>query len=193
MTIMKSRMLRLVATLALALAPSINGALLAAEPAAPAGNYRVEIIILRGPAPVGSEDLAAPAEGRGFDERRDTGGAPPKLVRMLEASELQMTAQATQLRNSGGWQVLAHSGWIQGATPWRRHVGLPLEQLGIAVPGLRGTLYLERGDYLHFGAFLQLGENPAYELSELRRVKINEKHYLDHPAFGVIVQVSQAR
>lgn len=193
MTGMKSRTLRAVVAFAMWLAPFAGGVAAAAEPAAPTGNYRVEIIILRGPAPVGSEDLSAPAEGRGFDERRDTGGTPPRFVRLLEASELQMTAHATQLRNSGGWQVLAHTGWIQGATPWRRHVGLPLEQFGIAVPGLRGTLYLERGDYLHFGAFLQLGENPTFELSELRRVKINEKHYLDHPAFGVIVQVSQAR
>lgn len=156
------------------------------------GNYRVEVLIVKGPAPVGSEDLGAPAEGRGFDDKRENGGAPPRLVRMLEANELQMGAHAGQLRNAG-WQVLAHAGWIQTATPWRRHAGLPLETFGINVPGLKGSLYLERGDYLHFGAFLQLGESPVYELSELRRVRFNEKHYLDHPAFGVIVQVSQAR
>lgn len=181
------------APLFLMLVAAFAATLPAAAQGVTAGNYRVEVIIFRGPPPVGSEDFKAPAEGRGFDDTRDNDSQPPRLVRLLEASELQMTAHANQLRNNGGWQVLAHSGWVQTATPWRRHAGLPLEQLGIDVPGLRGTLYLERGDYLHFGAFLQLGENPVLELSELRRVKFNEKHYLDHPGFGVIVQVSQAR
>ena len=73
-------------------------------------------------------------------------------------------------------QVLAHKGWIQSATNWGQHAGLPLEQFGIAAPDLRGTLYLERGDLLHFGAQLQLGTAPVYTLSELRKVRFNEKH-----------------
>jgi len=191
---MKTRTSRAWAPLFLTLVAAVGGVSLpAAAQGVAAGTYRVEVIIFRGPPPAGSEDFSAPAEGRGFDDSRDNDSQPPTLVRLLDASELQMTSLANQLRRSSGWQVLAHSGWVQTATPWPRHAGLPLEQVGINVPGLRGTVYLERGDYLHFGAFLQLGENPVLELSELRRVRFNEKHYLDHPGFGVIVQVSQAR
>ena len=169
----------------------------AAAPAAPAANarssYRVEVIVFRqNQTPGGGEDYSAPPEGRGFGDKRDVGGGGPTLVRMLEDSELQLDGVAQKLR-AGGVQVLAHKGWVQTATPWGRHVGLPLETFGINVPDLRGTLYLERGDLLHFGAYLQLGTAPVYTLSELRKVRFNERHYLDHPAFGVVVQVSPNR
>ena len=174
------------------------GALSAGTPALAAdpgerNNYRVEVIIFRtAQAPQVSEDLGTPAEGRGFNGRIDTTN-PPRVVRLLEPTELQMTALAEKMRANAGYQVLAHAGWLQTATLWPRHSGLSLDQLGINVPDLHGTLYLERGDLLHFGAQLQLGASPVYSLSELRRVRFNERHYLDHPAFGVIVQVSPVR
>ena len=158
------------------------------------GTYKVEVIIFRNvQPPAGSEDFGAAPEGRGFSEKRDNSGAVPTVVRALEESELQMSALAAKLRTSGATQVLAHAGWVQTATNWGRHVGLPLDQFGINAPGLTGTLYLERGELLHFGANLQLGSNPVYSLSELRKVRFNERHYLDNPAFGVIVQVSPLR
>ena len=90
-------------------------------------------------------------------------------------------------------RVLAHTGWIQGATDWPQHAGLKLEDLGIAVPGLTGSVYVERGQYLHLGFDLHLGTNPPWSLSELRKVKFNEKNYFDHPGFGVIAIVNPAR
>jgi hypothetical protein len=156
--------------------------------------YRVEVIIFRqSQAPGGSEDFTAQPEGRGFGDKRDVGSGPPTVVRPLEDNELQMSALAQTMRKSGSVQVLVHKGWLQTATAWGRHVGLPLTDLGIEAPNLRGTLYLERGDLLHFGAWLQLGNAPVYTLSELRKVRLNERHYLDHPAFGVVVQVTQSR
>jgi hypothetical protein len=108
-----------------------------------------------------------------------------------------MTAAAAKMRSSNSVQLLAHKGWIQTATVWGRHVGLPLDQFGILIPNLRGSFYLERGDLLHFGAHLQWFNTDAatasYTLSELRKVRFNEKHFLDHPALGVIVQVSPNR
>lgn len=175
----------------------------AAEPAAapaPAAaasarnTYRVEVIVFRyAAAPVSSEDFSAPAEGRGFGGDNRNPGAPPTMVRKLEESELEMGSVAQHLRSSGTATVLAHAGWVQTATAWGRHAGLPLHEFGIDVPGLDGLLFLERGDLLHFGAQLRLGTGPVYALSELRRVKFNERHFLDHPAFGVIVEVSQGR
>lgn len=169
----------------------------ASSPAAAAtarNTYRVEVIVFRYTAPpVSSEDFSAPAEGRGFTGDNRNPGAPPAMVRKLEAPELEMGAVAQHLRNSGTATVLAHTGWVQTATAWGRHAGLSLREFGIDVPGLEGTLFLERGDLLHFGAQLRLGTSPVYALSELRRVKFNERHFLDHPAFGVIVEVSQGR
>ena len=70
--------------------------------------------------------------------------------------------------------------------------GCTLEQLGIKVPGLTGSVFVERGQFLHLGFDLHLGENPTWSLSELRKVKFNEKNYFDHPGFGVIAIVSPA-
>jgi hypothetical protein len=155
--------------------------------------YKVELIIFRHTVPTGSEDYNAPAEGRGFSGKLDAAGAAPRIVRVLDASELQMSSAATALRAGNGTQLLAHAGWIQTATGWPRHTGLPIEQTGISVAGLSGNLYLERGELLHFGANLRFGSAPAYALSELRKLRYNEKHYLDNPAFGLIVLVSPTR
>jgi len=153
--------------------------------------YQVEVLIFRNLAPPPVENLAAPAEGRGFGGNLDRGAAPPTLLRNLDVSQMQMGGLAARLRSSGGWQVLAHTGWLQTATDWPRHGGLALEDLGITVPGLSGNFYLERGpQLLHFGMDLHLGENPQWSLSELRKVKFNEKNYFDHPGFGVIAIVS---
>jgi hypothetical protein len=170
----------------------------ATAPAAPAASgaanlYKVELIIFRHTAPTGSEDYSAPAEGRGFSGKVDAAGAAPRVVRMLDESELQMSSAAAALRAGNGTQLLAHAGWIQTATGWPRHTGLPIEQTGINVAGLTGNLYLERGELLHFGANLRYGSAPAYALSELRKLRYNEKHYLDNPAFGLIVLVSPSR
>jgi hypothetical protein len=176
-----------------AAAPAAAAPASAATNAANARNsYRVEVIIFRPlQPPGGSEDYSAKPEERGFNDKRDEGNGPPTVLRQLEDSELQLNAVAQKIHSNGSMQILVHKGWIQTATAWGRHVGLPLDQFGIDVPNLRGTLYLERGDLLHFGAWLQFGTAPVYTLSELRKVRLNEKHYLDHPALGVVVQVAE--
>jgi hypothetical protein len=198
MTLSRARGLVLALILALALAPAARAAAATnAAGAAPAatgsgGAYQVEIVIFRAvEAPTG-EDLSAPAEGRGFNRQIDSGATPPVVYRTLEASQMQLGGIAARLRSSGGWRVLAHAGWVQSATDWPRHAGITLDQLGINVPGLTGSVYVERGQFLHLGFNLHLGENPTWSLSELRKVRFNEKNYFDHPGFGVIAIVSPA-
>ena len=174
--------------LALALSPRPIDAAAAAT-----GLYQVEVIIFQSAAPPGGEDLSASAEGRGFNGQLERGATPPPLLRMLDSSEMQLGALAAKLRAGRSWRVLAHAGWIQGATDWPQHGGLKLEDLGIAVPGLSGSVYVERGQYLHLGFDLHLGADPSWSLSELRKVKFNEKNYFDHPGFGVIAIVNPAR
>ena len=161
--------------------------------AASTGLYQVEVIIFQSEAAPGGEDLSASAEGRGFNGQLDRGATPPTLLRMLDSSEMQLGGLAARLRSGHSWRVLAHTGWIQSATDWPQHAGLKLEDLGIAVPGLTGSVYVEHGQYLHLGFDLHLGTNPVWSLSELRKVKFNEKNHFDHPGFGVIAIVNPAR
>jgi hypothetical protein len=168
----------------------------AALPASAAATsaYQVEVIIFRAVTPPLGEDLAAAAEGRGFDGVLAPGAVAPSVLRQLDASQMQLGGLAARLRAGGTWQVLAHAGWIQTATDWPKHAGLELADLGLAAPDLHGSIYLERGQqYLHLGVDLQLGTDPAWSLRELRKVKYNEKNYFDHPGFGVIAIVSPVR
>lgn len=168
----------------------------AALPASAAATsaYQVEVIIFRAVTPPAGEDLAAAAEGRGFDGVLAPGAPAPTVLRQLDASQMQLGGLAARLRAGGTWQVLAHAGWIQTATDWPRHAGLELAELGLAAPDLHGSIFLERGQqYLHLGVDLQLGNNPTWSLRELRKVKFNEKNYFDHPGFGVIAIVSPVR
>jgi hypothetical protein len=174
--------------LVLALVPALSGAA-----ATTTGLYQVEVIIFQSVAPPAGEDLSTNAEGRGFNGQLEHGAAPPALLRMLDASEMQLGGLASRIGGSGSWRVLAHAGWIQGATDWPQHAGLKLEDLGITVPGLSGSVYVERGQYLHLGFDLRLGTAPTWSLSELRKVKFNEKNHFDHPGFGVIAIVNPAR
>ncbi|HVN99823.1 MAG TPA: CsiV family protein [Steroidobacteraceae bacterium] len=168
------------------------------------GAYQVEVLIFRAVTPPAGEDLAQPAEGRGFTGQgagqaaaQSAGAAPgdaaPAVLRTLDSSQMQLGTMASRLRASGEYTVLAHAAWVQTATDWPRHDGLTLEQLGINVPALRGTVYLEHGQYLHLGFDLQLGSAPAWSLRELRKIRFNEKNYFDHPGYGVIAIVSPAR
>lgn len=156
--------------------------------------YQVEVLIFRSLTPPANEDLSAAPEGRGFEGGLTHSVPPPTLLRRLDASQMQLGALAARLRSSGGWQVLAHSGWLQSATDWPKHGGLDLADLGLAAPDLHGSIYLERGQqYLHLGVDLHLGGEPGWSLRELRKVKYNEKNYFDHPGFGVIAIVSPVR
>ena len=186
------RLLACVPALLLLQSPVLSAAA-AASTSANTSTYQVEVVIFRSLAPPASEDLNKPAEGRGFEGAAASGIAPPTLVRKLDASQMQLGNIAARLRSSGAWQVLAHAGWIQTATDWPKHVGLDLADLGLAASDLRGSIFLERGQqYLHFGVDLHLGGEPGWSLSELRKVKYNEKNYFDHPVFGVIAIVSPA-
>jgi hypothetical protein len=174
--------------------PALAATPTAAAASANNGTYQVEVVIFRSTTPPANEDLSAAPEGRGFEAGLTQTVPPPTVVRKLDASQMQLGALAARLRSSGGWQVLAHSGWIQTATDWPRHAGLDLADLGLAAPDLRGTIYLERGQqYLHLGVDLHLGSEPGWSLRELRKIKYNEKNYFDHPGFGVIAIVSPVR
>ena len=178
--------------LTLAAAASLAPATTHSAAATAGGSYQVEIIVFQVVNPSGSEDLTAPAEGRGFAGVYQSSDPPPKVLKTLTAAQLQMGGLASRLRSSGNYKIIAHTGWIQTGTAWNRHSGLPLAAAGVDVPGLAGSVYLERGQLLHLGFNLTYDDGHTYTLSELRRVKFNEKNYFDHPAFGVIALVSPA-
>jgi hypothetical protein len=167
----------------------------AAAAAAPAQGssplYGVEIIIFRVSSPGADEDWAATLGGRGFGSSANRGGTVPGIVKLLAASDYHLTALESSLKSSGAWRPIAHAAWIQTAANWGTHTGFALSDLGIDVPGLTGSVYLERAPiYLHLGFDVQYQGAATYTIREMRSVKYNDKQYFDHPAFGIIALVS---
>jgi hypothetical protein len=158
--------------------------------------YRVELLVFRVTTPPAGEDWSAPPGYRGFGGdpaamASATAATPrPGVVKVYGPDRYQLGGTAAKLRASGSYQPVAHAAWLQTASPWGRHAGIDLAEVGIQARDLSGSVYLERGTLLHLGLDLRYGADPVYHLSELRRIKFNEKHYFDHPAFGAIAIVS---
>ena len=124
--------------------------------------------------------------------------------------ELQMKNYANRLKRLNASRILVHKRWTQ-PVPERTNPQPIYIQAGDFLEDsyeLEGTISLTARRFLHFEAKLvyqdpeqrqDLGdldsdqvvlENPLYMLmSETRRMRSGEIHYLDHPKFGVIVRV----
>ena len=216
-----TRTAQLHTTLALGLAAAalLGGARTpsAQEPAAPpaaaasAGPvYNIEIVVFRNPASSGAaENWGAEAGARSIADEESSGGTGGTaqmghFVAMLPASAWQLTELENRLRASGSWVPVAHAAWSQTASSWGTRAGFAVQRLGINVPGLSGSVFLERGQFLHLGVSLSyampdppagLGAGPGtpFTINESRRVHFYERNYYDHPAFGVIALVTPAQ
>ena len=198
-------------TLGLALLMALTPWLPAAsqEPPAPTvAAYNVEIIIFRATTALGgAENWAAEAGTRNFsnDSTDDSSSGDATQVghflKSLPESQFQLADIEKRLRASAGYAPLAHVAWSQTASAWGTRAGFPLQRLGIDVPGMAGTVVLERGQFLHLGmtlayapanppAGLAAPQGTTFTLNEGRRVRFNERAYFDHPAFGVIALVT---
>jgi hypothetical protein len=210
------RILRIALLIAAVLTCAIALSASAAEPARPTEPlYTVELVILRPVVPLGvAEDWvveashasgsSAPVEGEDDAEATSTGGGR-LAVRTLSTAQYRLAGVDAALARSRGYELIRHVGWTQAATP--RGAGLAVELADMRAGGepLRGTVGLERGRYLHLRLDLAytpaappsslLGEGAGsgpvtFTLRQNRRVKAFERHYFDHPAFGVIAMVS---
>jgi len=180
------------------------------EQAAPnAAAYNIELIIFRATNALGApENWAAEASDRNFSNDSNAGESSPgdttqvgHFLRLLPESQFQLADVEKKLHASAGYAPLAHVAWTQTASAWGTRAGFALARLGIDVPGLTGTVVLERGQFLHLGMTLAYAPaNPpaglaapagtVFTLNAGRRVRFNERTYFDHPAFGVIALVT---
>ena len=107
-----------------------------------------------------------------------------------------LASQLSRLRRQ--FSVLAAGSWHQPVPP-RNQAQPLLLQLGTTDDNrrflLEGWLSVTVGRFIHFGAHLQyrLGNGTIAVLSENRRMRLGEVHYLDHPAFGILALVQRLR
>jgi hypothetical protein len=169
--------------------------------------YQIEMIVFRATsAQGGGENWSGEGTANNTIGEESASGSSQvgHFISVLASSQFQLNDLEAKLRSSGAYVPVAHVAWSQTASAWGTRAGFPLQKLGVDVPGLNGTVYLERGQYLHLGmaltyaiasppAGLGAGPGTAFTLNENRRVKFYERNYYDHPAFGVIALVTPAQ
>jgi hypothetical protein len=192
-------------TLALALLSTLPSA--AQDATATANVYNIEILIFRATQSLGGAENWNVQATRNYGTQDETGNSARgvgRFVSVLNSSQFQLTPLENKLRSTGLYAPVAHVAWSQTASDWGTRAGFTVQKLGIDAPGLTGTVFLERGQYLHLGMALSyappnppagVGAAPGttFNLSESRRIRFYERNYYDHPGFGVIALVTPAQ
>lgn len=140
-------------------------------------------------------DLAIPDEEPSpFQSQSAAPTAAPASFPALPASKYKLTAIEETLRRSRNYRPLAHFGWTQPGYARTDARSFPITGMIGEATGLTGQIVLSRGRYLHLT--LDLVFEPADEggqrfvLRQTRRMRSNERHYIDHPKFGVIAVIT---
>ena len=110
-------------------------------------------------------------------------------VEPLGREALQMSAARDAIATRGGMHVLAHAAWSAIVPPNGRTTAV-LEDVLAANSPLAGGIAVQRSQYLFL--FVDVDYTTAgssYGIRMRRRIKFGERHYFDHPAFGLILQV----
>ena len=158
---------------------------LAAEAPSGSARYLVEILVFRQPGPLPPPMPAAPLT---------IVTTLPGRVELLPETAWQLGSAEQALGHLGGYQPLAHAAWAALVPPNGRTTARLEDLLPDGTP-LAGSVALQRSQYLFLGVEIDYRAEPGvtYALREKRRIKFGERHYFDHPAFGVIAQVTSSR
>jgi hypothetical protein len=131
--------------------------------------------------------------------------SPADNVRPLSSAQFQLAGTETALRRNSAYEPIAHFGYrVKTSEP---DAGTPVrvEMLADAASGLSGTVSLQRGRFLHLALDLAyttanppaklIADNATpgpltFHLHQDRRMRPFERHYFDHPAFGVVAIIT---
>jgi Peptidoglycan-binding protein, CsiV len=158
---------------------------LAAEAPSGSARYLVEILVFRQPGTLPPPMPVAPLA---------IVTTIPGRVEALPETAWQLASAGEAIGRRGGYQLLAHTAWAAIVPPNGRTTARLEDVLQPGAP-LAGAVGLQRSQYLFLGVEVDYQPEPGvtYGLREKRRIKFGERHYFDHPAFGVIAQVTTSR
>jgi hypothetical protein len=130
-------------------------------------------------------DSRPPCVARALAPR--TADAAPQLPYSLPETQRRLAPEAATLsRRGSGLQVLVHRAWRQDVGP---EPGGPWIHLGAA--GLEGCVRLggEPVPQAEWDIGYARGPAEEYRVEGSRRLLPGDLHYVDHPAFGMLVRV----
>ncbi len=129
---------------------------------------------------------------------------------LLAAENLSLNDAWDTLERLSAYTPLFHGGWVQEGYPEERAKPFDIAIIDSTTP-VAGTLTLHRSRFLHIRVDLEYlppespPENvteplwssspadtrgPRFQIAEARRLRSGELHFFDHPAFGVLVQIT---
>lgn len=168
-----------------------------------------EVWPVTGPPPLPQETLLTLPQA-------DQPGISGKIAE-VPAENLRLHAEAQRIAADAHYELLLHIGWRQPGLPKEQALPVRIRAVEAApegaeprLPQLDGTLRLILARYLHLEVDLRYrsatavangdslfasfndtaAEEPLYRLSETRRMRSREVHYLDHPMFGIVAMVT---
>src|SRR6185295_3642956 len=172
-------------------------------------NYDVELLVFRTLNPNASPEewsMEAAAAGQRLaipdDEPSPFASSEPAPITTtsfpaLAPARFKLTGIYDTLRRSRNYQPLAHFGWTQPGYARNDAKVLTINSMVPAGSGIVGQVALTRGRYLHLTLDLvydapgAAGEpQQRFVLRQSRRMRSNERHYMDSPRFGVIAIVT---
>lgn len=153
-----------------------------------------------GNAPEGAADARLETDEADLSDAQGhapgTSAASPTTRRFppVPAARLKLGAVADTLRRSRNYRPLAHLSWTQPGYGRNDAQYVAIDELVPAASGLSGKVALTRGRYLHLTLDLRFspgdGSAGPFLLQQTRRMRSNERHYIDHPNFGVIAVIT---
>ncbi len=132
------------------------------------------------------------------------GGPAAQAFVALTPDKLTLEPLYRRLKRSAGYRPLLYKAWQQPALGRGEAQAVHLmardepDSDALMQPRADGWLRLRSSHFLHvdtdlvfyIGDLPNAGNAEIIRLTETRRVKLNEVHYLDNPLFGVLVKVS---
>jgi len=190
--------------------------LLSATNVAHARTYLVEMVIFARSAGLGAEHWSSNPGFPAIGNAVELGAPGSGRFARLPASRMELNNIAATLKRKAGYQVLAHTGWVQPGLSAGKAIKVrigagPMMSVDVAdtasgtsatefgpqtttgtrqVQQLQGTIKVSLAHYLHLTADLlySAGRNgPRVRMKQSRRMRSQEIHYLDGPVLGIIV------
>lgn len=136
-------------------------------------NYKVEMLIFENNNPSSAT------------ERHDY--LAPKAMRSNSATwQIEpdmLVAEATAIDKASEYSLKHHLAWGQEARPYRTSATYTVLE-----KDTKGYIKVYADDLLFVNLDL---DYKGFRMEEKRRLKLNEKHFFDHPKFGVLLRVSR--
>lgn len=120
-----------------------------------------------------------------------------QTFRSLGRTALKLRREENLISKKADYQILLHESWLQNDTNIQK-VLLDTSQAPEQTSLLKGTIQVKKGYYYYVDLHLELrpnnsvsshNENTHYVLNTKRRLKSNELNYIDHPKFGVLIEI----